>query len=445
MKVLHNGQNIIDYISTISWGGSRAEVARKLEFTIVNAPLDTNITPPVIGLGNIIYFYDDNGSELFRGYVTDREATSEAGTVTYLAYDLLFYMLKSKATYNFSGYTAEDITTTVCADMEIPVGNLASTGLKLKLLSQNTSIYEIIMQAYTLAYEQNNTPYYVTAKQGLLNVEKIGEVTSSIELTEDTNITASRYTESLNNMVNKVRIYNENNVQIGVVQNDDDMKYGIFQQIYKQESGKDAYTTAKSMFKGVEKTFKLDCINVNEAVTGAGVIIKDSATGLSGLVWVDSDTHSWKNGVATMSLTVTLKQIMDTRDGDGSIIVSASSTTSSKKDPKNNPPYSIVDGKYSIVKANIDSYADAYGYWISNGGSDRGWTVYDADNNVLHKSTSTIAGSKNKPPYSILDKNYGVVKTNFSTYNEAYGYWVANGGNDRGWRIYDAENKKCSM
>ena len=79
-------------------------------------------------------------------------------------------------------------------------------------------------------------------------------------------------------------------------------KYGIFQQTYTKEEGKDATTTAKSMFKTVEKTFTLECVNLNEAVTGAGAVVRDSSTGLSGVVWIDADTHTWQNGVATMSL-----------------------------------------------------------------------------------------------------------------------------------------------
>lgn len=68
------------------------------------------------------------------------------------------------------------------------------------------------------------------------------------------------------------------------------------------------------MFKTVEKTFTLECVNLNEAVTGAGAVVRDSSTGLSGVVWIDADTHTWQNGVATMSLTVTLKQMMDTKE-----------------------------------------------------------------------------------------------------------------------------------
>lgn len=315
MKVKHKGRDITDYISSISWGGSTSEVARKLELKVINAPLDKNITPLVIGLADTIYLYDDAGKELFRGYITDREAVSTTGTISYTAYDLLFYTLKSKATYNFSGKTPEAITEMVCKDMEIPIGNLASTGLSQKLIVQGKSIYEIIMQAYTQAHQQNGKKYYVTAREGKLNVEELGSKVCKNELTDDCNITSSKYSETLSNMVNKVRIYDGDGNQTGVVQNDADLKYGIFQQVYTKEEGKDATTTAKSMFKGVDKTFTIQCINYNDAVTGAGAVIRDSATGLKGKVWITADTHTWTNGVATMSLTVTLEKIMDTKEG----------------------------------------------------------------------------------------------------------------------------------
>lgn len=175
-------------------------------------------------------------TELFRGFVVEREASSTTGTVTYTCYDLLFYTIKSNATYNFSSKTAEAITQMVCDDMEIPVGSLAQTGLTQKLIVQNVSIYEIIMRAYTQAYQQNGVSYRVVAKKGYLNVEEMGKVVCSIEITEDSNITSSNYKESITNMVNKVRIYDGEGKPQGVVQNDADVKkYGIFQQTYTKE------------------------------------------------------------------------------------------------------------------------------------------------------------------------------------------------------------------
>ena len=388
MIVIHKDRDITSYVSSVSWGGSRSEVARKLELKVVNAPLDNNITPPTIDLADPVYLFDGDGkTELFRGFVVEREANSAQGVVTYVAYDLLFYLLKSKATYNFNTKKAETIAQMVCDDLEIPVGTLASTGLTQKLIVQNVSIYEIIMQAYTQAHQLNGKQYRVTAKKGLLNVEEMGKVTCEIELTDSSNITSSQYKETLTNMVNKVRIYDGEGNQTGVVQNDDDVKrYGIFQQVYTEEEGKDPTTTAKSMFNGVEKTFTLNCVNNNEAVTGAGVVVRDSITGLSGLVWVDADTHTWNNGVATMSLTVTLKQIMDTKenpnssqDEDNSSGESGGSTYTPTYGSKDNPPYEVTNKYWRTEKSKFETYAEAFNYYSASGGSSEGWKILDKD------------------------------------------------------------------
>ncbi len=308
MIVLHKDNDITDYISSMSWGGSKSQMARKLELKIVNAPLDPNVQKLEIALADPIYLFEDDGkTELFRGFITEREASSTTGTVSYVAYDILFYTLKSKATYNFSGKTAEAIAQMVCGDMEIPVGSLASTGISQKLIVQNKSIYDIISEAYAQATEQNKKEYIILARKGKLCVERVGGIVCEIELAEDSNIISSKYKESITNMVNRVKIYDGKGNPVGMVQNDKDLKYGIFQQVYTKEEGKDATTTAKSMFKGVEKTFTLECVNFNGAITGAGAIVKDSSTGLSGDVWIEADTHTYSKGVATMSLTVTLR------------------------------------------------------------------------------------------------------------------------------------------
>lgn len=317
MIVIHKQTDITEYVSGITWAGSTSEVARKLEIKIVNAPFDKNISPLSIGLADMIYLFEDDGTtELFRGFVVDREASSTTGTIAFTAYDMLFYTLKSFATYNFSGKTAETIAQVVCDDVQIPTGSLSPTGLAQKLIVSNCSIYEIIMRAYTQAYQQSGSMYRVVSKLGVLNVELMGGVACDIELSEDSNITSSSYKESINTMVNKVRIYDGEGNPKGVVEESSNVKkYGIFQAVYTEEEGKDANTTAKSMFNGVEKTFTLECVGHSKAVTGAGAIVHDSSTGLKGLVWINSDTHKWENGVYTMSLTVTLKQIMDEKEG----------------------------------------------------------------------------------------------------------------------------------
>lgn len=400
MVVIHKDRDITDYVSSISWGGSRTEVARKLEIKVINAPLDNNITPLIIDLADPIYLYeDDRVTERFRGFVVDREANSVTGVVTYVAYDLLFYTLKSKATYNFSDKSAETIAKLVCEDVKISTGELAVTGLNQKLIVQNVSIYEIIMQAYTQAFQKNGKKYRVIAKKGKLNVEEVGKVVCEIEITEDSNILSSNYKETLTNMVNKVKIYDGKGNLSSVVQNDAEVKrYGIFQQVYTKEEGKDPTTTANSMFKGVEKTFTLTCVNINEAVTGVGAIVKDSATGLKGLVWIDSDVHTWTNGVATMTLTVTLKALMDEKKaqeppkeqkkGEKSSKNTQKEDTGSKNNPtkpytptagsKTNPPFEVVNKYWRMEMEGFMTYAQALSYYSSHNGKANGWKILDA-------------------------------------------------------------------
>jgi hypothetical protein len=114
-------------------------------------------------------------------------------------------------------------------------------------------------------------------------------------------------------MINRVKIYDSNGAQKGEVYNSD-TKYGLFQATYTQESGKDATTQAKAMLHGIDKTFSLECLNDNELKAGWGAYIYDETTGLNGLVYVNSDTHTYESGIEKMSLVVTLEKIMDAKE-----------------------------------------------------------------------------------------------------------------------------------
>lgn len=117
-------------------------------------------------------------------------------------------------------------------------------------------------------------------------------------------------------MVNVVRIYNEKGTQIGEVKNEKQVKkYGIYQQIYKKEKGVNEKTAAKNLLQGVEKRVTVNGIDGNLAcIAGNGVVVCDKAAGLNGLFWIDSDTHTWENGIHTMDLELNFKNIMDKKE-----------------------------------------------------------------------------------------------------------------------------------
>lgn len=54
-------------------------------------------------------------------------------------------------------------------------------------------------------------------------------------------------------------------------------------------------------------------------------------------------------------------------------------------------------------------------------------------------------GSKTNPPFAIVTKSYDVVKVNIKTWNEAYGYYMAMGGSGKGWKIVDKDQRVITL
>ena len=68
MRVIWGTTDITSYITSIKWGGSKSQVARKLEIEIVNAPYDPNIKSLNIKLADKVYLFEDDSmkTELFK-------------------------------------------------------------------------------------------------------------------------------------------------------------------------------------------------------------------------------------------------------------------------------------------------------------------------------------------------------------------------------------------
>lgn len=231
--------------------------------------------------------------------------------------DLLSHLLKSTAVYNFENTTAEDITRKVCADFEIETGEIAASKAPIKkMIVDGSTIYDIIMQAYTKASRQTGELYICRMTGSKLSVEVKGTEVQNFVLAEEYNITNSTYQETIENMVNVVKIYDDTGKQIGEVKNDDWIqKYGIYQQIYKKEKGINEVTAATNMFIGIEKKVTLDGIDGDlKCIAGNAVEVQDKATGLDGIFWIDSDTHIWENGTHIMNLELNFKNIMDSKE-----------------------------------------------------------------------------------------------------------------------------------
>ncbi|ASS66548.1 hypothetical protein [Paenibacillus sp. RUD330] len=302
----------------LSWSGDKSTAARSVTFSVLFAPNDKNIPKVPMELGEMIFVYDDDGKEIFRGYLFKMSKSLSGSSIEYTAYDGLRYLTQSKVNRIFKAATAASVARTVCAEIGVPVGYLEDAGGNQRFAALNRSAYEAIMIGYTGASKTTGHKYIPRMSAGRLSVIRKGARTAAVMLTADTNLTEASYTESIEDAVTAVKIVDKNDNYVGEVTAADNLKrYGRLQEIYQQEEKKDPYAPARAMLKGAERTANVTVFGNGQVdlITGNAVRIQDQLTGLVGLFYVDSDEHVWENGMQTITLTVNFQNLMDEQEG----------------------------------------------------------------------------------------------------------------------------------
>lgn len=301
----------------IIWKGSASEASRSVDFDYINAPYDKTVNLPSIATGDYISLEDGKEGEIFFGQIFGVEKSSQTGTITFTAYDMMKHLLESTGQYNFKNLTAEAITSQVCADIQVPIRHLHPTGVNIaSMICDKMKMYDIVMAAYTKAHRITGDKYFAMIYKRGLGVYKTEWAVKGFILSESTNIYASSISESMGDIKNKVLIFDDKGKQIGEVKDDGSIKkFGIFQEIYSKEEGIDPNTGAKNLLK-VQPTqsIKISAVGDINCLSCYFVEVKDTATGLSGKYWIASDSHTFENGVHKMELELKFDSLMDTKD-----------------------------------------------------------------------------------------------------------------------------------
>lgn len=320
MKLMWKDTNISGFVTGVTWTGSAKQAARTVAFSVAYSPNDKKVKNLNIKLGDKIIFYPgypDNKKIKFIGIVTQRERKSEIGELQYTATDGMMHLLRSSGTYRITNKTPEKITQMICKDVKVKTGSIAKTKIPIsKIFFQERPYYEIIMAAYTKAYRKNKKKYIAQMNGDKLEVIQKGKIIPNFHIRQGERITDSSYTEDLESMVNRVYIYDSNNNKIGSVSNSNWIKkYGVFQNAISVDSG-NGKAEAKAELQGINKTANLTMIGDCRCVSGLGVIIEDSRTGLKGKFWIENDSHEWNDGIYTTTLELAFKNVMDIQEED---------------------------------------------------------------------------------------------------------------------------------
>ena len=307
-----NGEklDITNLLINVTWSGDYKSCARKLEFSLISSPMDKNIPKVDIPLMSMILFYED-ANELFRGFIYEREKSS-GNSMSFLCYDYCAKLNDIKVSYNIKNQTASSIYSKALSEYGLSKGDIVGASTPISKVFLGVTIYDMVMTAYTEEANKTGKKYMVYSKGDKFYASEKGNVKLKLSFEEGKNILSSNFKESVSNMVNKVLIVDDNGDKITEVSNDEWLKtYGLFQDVYKKQEDKDSNAEAKAMLNGIEQSCSLSGFGDTTCITGYGVQVKDTHTGLVGLFYIDSDTHTWEGGNYTIDLELNFKNIMN--------------------------------------------------------------------------------------------------------------------------------------
>lgn len=297
---------------TFTWSGDVRQCARTL---------DTALMPDTpCALGSRVQFSVD-GTVRLDGYIFERqrEMDAQADPLIGLAcVDRGVYLKRNEGAYKFSALTPEAIARRVCADFGIQVGPLAETGVKVSRNFPGVSLYKIISTAYTLAAEQTGERYAIRFRGEALEVVVKKQGPSTPVIQPGSSLRGGNVAESVSDMVNQVAIYNESGVRVGVQKDEQAIQlYGLMQAYLKQSKGTDAVKEARAILEdnAIGRKVSVTVQGDPALVAGGCVVMREPVTGLYGLFWIDSDTHTWtKDGDYSTKLVLNFRNVMDEQE-----------------------------------------------------------------------------------------------------------------------------------
>ncbi len=379
--IVRNNKNedldISDLVSKVTIQGDYTQGARRLDCGYIASSVGNLIPVADIQEFNRIFFYQDNNI-IFNGTIYEISKDSSNNEITFYAYDEGVRTLKAKATYNFVNKSVTEIVNIITKEFDIPVDSFIKSDLKITKIFFGQTLYDIFMSVYTILAQSTGKKYMLewTVDCKMRIVEK-GVITLDMSFEEGYNLMNSSYTINLDNITNRVAICDEAYNYIKDVRDEETIKlYGIFQDIVKQQNGGDATEEARAKLKGVEKTCRLSGFGDYTCITGRGVKVKDSYTGLIGLFYIDADTHTWENGVYSIDLELNFQNIMNEMDKSEQEI--------ENKDEAKQEGSIVVGGKE--VNAEFTAYYP-YNDKLQGG-------YYDAQGNKLNPKNLTCASPK---------------------------------------------------
>ncbi len=302
--------DITNLITSVTISGEYRSPSRSMSFGIVKSQYDKNTFVIPINIGDRIEV-TVNDKVVFFGLIFSRNKDTNINEISYTCKDYGVYLLKNKYSYNFKNIKPEDITTKICKDFGIGIQSLYKTNKPISRVFLGCTLYEIIISSYNLGTDEKIMCIFDGMK---LNVIKKGEILAPT-LESGVNLLTTIVSESLDDMVNRVNVFDKNDKLVKTFEDSSDvLKFGLMSDYLKLSDGENT-SKGQDNLHGIEQKISVTNFGNPEYITGKSVNLIEPYNGLQGLFFIDSDEHSFKNSIYSNKLTLNYQNISDETEG----------------------------------------------------------------------------------------------------------------------------------
>lgn len=307
-------------IDNIKWTTVRVGSPAKLEFEVLK---DDNLKYKEGS--KVIAEY--NGKCFFRGTLISYKYTKK-GIISMSAYDPLFYLLRSKDTYNFKNKSADEIIKGIACDYQIPFGRIDVTGYRFEtILFDNKTLLDMMVEAIeTTAWKsgkENNFCLYYDPDTGL-TLRSYGGLLTDFYIDESRYSDYSFESSIEKNSYNKVKVFWDEpqageakkkiqRFEVAEDKNNQKEWGGILQLTIKSASREEAMNVKDSILKLhnlPSKSFSLKNVQGSVDVrAGMFVMFKSLDSEQAHYVRIEEVTHTIKTDSHLMDLKVKYKDV----------------------------------------------------------------------------------------------------------------------------------------
>ena len=303
-------RDVTELVQTVSWSGSDKQTARELSASLA-VPRDGSVEPPALVEGASLTFRRE-GRALFTGPLVSATTGTDSSVVDLSALDNGRFLVGNEGWYQFKAVAPEAAAAAVCGDFGIPVASLAPGGATVSRKFPGEALDKIVRTMYALAAAQTGKRYLVrfTGEGALEVVEKPTSATLTIKSTMGvTN------TWDISKLQNSVAIRTDTGALVRRVEDGASIGLnGRLEHVIIQRSGEDAGAEAQAWLEdhGLQQSLTVETMGDPRLISGNAVLLRDTGAGASGLFWIESDTHTWKNKQYFTKLKLNFRDLADT-------------------------------------------------------------------------------------------------------------------------------------